>query len=308
MAASKINTFETNPQSPRYGRPLTYNITITTSTGMGQSIEVHYTRIIHIVDDPLESDMEGAPRLEKIFNRLMDLEKIVGGSAEMFWRNARPGYQGEVNEKYNMSTDVKKDMQNQLDEYEHNLRRFLILEGVKVSALQQNVADPKSNVDVQIQMISAATSIPKRILTGSERGELSSGQDSDEVNDYIQTRRDNHAEPHIVRPFVDRCIQLGILPKPKTGKYTVMWSDLFSKSEAQKVKIGLDRSTAIKNYVGTPMAEAVLPPSAFMEFCLGLDTDQIDLINEMVKDQVAEESQFMQDNPTSIETENIIPQ
>lgn len=305
---SLVNSYDQDTNSPRYGRPLTYNLKVTQVNGGGISIITHYSRVIHIVDDPLESDVEGAPRLEKVFNRLMDLEKLVGGSAEMFWRNARPGYTGEVDKDFQMTQPTKDGLRDQMDEMEHNLRRFLILEGVKINPLSQQIGDPKPNVEIQIQMISAVTGIPKRILTGSERGELSSGQDADEVAAYIQIRREDHAEPHIVRPFVDRLIELQILPKASTGVYTVMWADLFAKSEAEVVKIGMDRSTSIKNYVSTPMAETILPPAAFMEFCLGLSSDQIDLVNEMIDAQMTEEQQAIADNPNLDEFGNPINQ
>ena len=58
----------------------------------------------------------------------------------------------------------------QLDEYEHNLRRIFINRGISMESMSPQVSDPSSHVDIQIQMISAQTGIPKRILTGSERG------------------------------------------------------------------------------------------------------------------------------------------
>jgi hypothetical protein len=308
--SAPISKYEENPQSPRYGLPLIYSVTINKETGTTTvstnttstiTIDVHYSRVIHIVDDILESEVLGAPRLEIVFNRLMDLEKIVGGDAEMFWRGARPGYTGDVDPNYQMTETTKKDLKNQLDEYEHKLRRFLVMEGVKINALAPQISDPSSHVDIQIQMIAAAKGMPKRILVGSERGELSSGQDADEWKQYIASRREDHAEPHIVRPFVNRCIELGILPKPRTGSYTIKWEDLFAMSEADRVKIGKDRATAIKDYTSSP-ADSVMPPKAFLEFCLGLTTDQITLIEQMIAEQVNTEADAIQDQPDTEES------
>lgn len=299
--AASILQYETDPTNPRYGKPLFYNITISDSTAGSTTaqvvntttlttVKVHYTRILHVVDDVLENDIIGIPRLESVFNRLTDLEKIVGGDAEMFWRGARPGFQGKVDADYQMTPDSKKDLQDQIDEYENNLRRILVNEGVSLEALDQHISDPMSHVNVQISMISAVTGIPKRILTGSERGELSSNQDSQEYRTYVQTRRETFAETNIVKPFVNKCIELAIFPKPTTGKYSIVWSDLFARSEAEIVKIGLDRSAALKNYITTPMAEAVVPPDAFMEFFLGLSPDQIDIIQSMSESEMLREA------------------
>jgi len=252
------------------------------------TINVHYTRIIHIIDDALENEIVGIPRLEAIFNRLQDLEKIVGGDAEMFWRNARPGYQGIVEKDFTLTTEMRDALKEQIDEYEHNLRRMLINEGIKYEALVQTISDPKSHVDIQIQMISAVTGIPKRVLTGTECGELASSQDATEWRAWIQSRREDFAEPNIVRPFVNRCIELNILPKPKED-YSVLWSDLYAMSEAEVVKIGLDRATALKNYASVPMAETYVPPNAFMEYFLGLNDDQIELVRQMVDESLQKE-------------------
>lgn len=297
--SAKISSFETDTKNPRFGKPLMYSIGVSDSisgtTGSSTvepvvvAAEVHHTRVIHIIDDILENEVVGAPRLEAIFNRLCDLEKIVGGDAEMFWKNARPGFQGKVDPEFSMTPETKADLQNQIDEYEHNLRRMLINEGVTYEALQQLVADPANHVDIQLQMISAVTGIPKRILTGTERGELSSAQDASEWKSYVTGRRLDHGEPHIVRPFVDRMIEIGVLPKPVLTRYEVVWSDLYAMSEAERVKIGLDRSQSLKNYVTSPMAEAVVSPEGFRDLFLGLDDNQITILKQTELSEIEKE-------------------
>ena len=284
-----ISIYERDPNNPRYGMPVIYTISVADeSTNNTVTIRVHYTRVIHITDDPLESEVFGTPRLEAVFNRLMDLEKLIGGDAEMFWRGARPGYQGNVDKDYTMTSQTKEDLKDQIDEYEHNLRRIFINEGVDLKALATQVADPANHVDIQIQMISAVTGIPKRILTGSERGELASSQDTGEWLAYVQSRREEHAEPHILRPFVDRLVELGILPTPKK-RYSVDWKDLYSVSEKDRVAIGKDRAIALQSYTANPLAESVVPPDLFYELFLGFTGNQIELANTMRADQVNEE-------------------
>jgi hypothetical protein len=287
--SAKIDKFESDPNNPRYGMPLTYNIQVAdVASGSSMTIRVHYTRVVHITDDNLESDIYGIPRLEAVFNRLWDIEKLVGGDAEMFWRGARPGFQGMVDKDYTMTQATKDDLLEQLDEYENNMRRFLINEGVDIKTLAQQIADPANHLDVQLTCISAVTGIPKRILSGSERGELASTQDSGEWKTYVQSRREDHAEPHIIYPFVERLIELQILPKPSVD-YTVDWLDLFSISEKERVEIGKGRANAIREYTTNPTAEAIMPPDAFFEFCLGLSTQQIDLVHKMVAKGISEE-------------------
>jgi len=293
---AQITQWETNPNDPRYGKPLLYSLSIIESeTGISNTIRVHYSRIIHVVEDSLDSDIYGLPRLDVVFNRLMDLEKIVGGDAEMFWRNARPGYQGKVDDDYQMTTETKEDLQNQIDEYEHNLRRLLVTKGVSYESLSQVVSEPTAHVDIQIQMISSVTGIPKRILVGSERGELSSGQDADEWDSYVQNRRDEFAGPMIITPFVEFCIKYKILPEPSTKDWAIKWSDLFAESEKERIEIGAKRATALKDYLASPIAQSIVTPEAFLEFFLGLTNDQIDLINKMVSSEIKKELPFPED-------------
>ena len=285
-----ISKWETRTRNPRYGMPLLYDITATDVEGSSTSqIQVHYSRLLHVTGETLESEVLGTPRLEVVYNRLMDLEKLVGGDAEMFWRGARPGYGGVLDKDWDMDQQTKDDLKDQIDEYEHNLRRILIAKGMHFEPLAQQVADPKSHVDVQMQMISAVTGIPKRILTGSERGELASTQDKEEWLTFVKARREEYAEPVIVRPFIDRCVELGILPAAGEVGYTVKWEDLFAPSEKERVEIGKVRATALKEYAMSPMAEATIPPDAFLQYFLGLDKDDIDLILEMREAAMLEE-------------------
>lgn len=285
---AKIASHIKDPSDSRYGYPEFYNVEIVDlATKSSQTIQVHHTRVIHLTDNPLESEIYGTPRLQAVFNRLMDIEKIAGGDAEMFWRGARPGYHGKLDPDYQMTETTKEDLQDQVDEFEHNLRRILVNEGIDFEALAQQIADPEAHVKVQLQLISAETGIPQRILVGSERGELASSQDRSEWLTFIQARRQEHCEPRIIRPLVKKLIELGILPKVED--YTVMWADLFAQSEKARVEIGKDRALALRDYTLNPMAEAIVPPPAFMEFFLGLTTDQIELINEMRNAEISDE-------------------
>lgn len=287
--SAKIATYEQDPKNERYGLPTTYDISVSDATGGLSVLRVHYTRVLHILDDALESDIKGEPRLKKIYNRLMDLDKVLGGAGEMFWRGARPGFQGKIDKDFQLSKEQESALLDQIDEYEHHLRRFLLQEGVEWSALQSQVSSPANHFGIIMQAISSAMGIPLRILMGSERGELASTQDTEEWLAYIQTRRDEFAEISIVRPFIDRCIELKILPEPSTGDYSVKWSDLYAISERARVDIGKARANAIREYTYNPLSQEVMPQKAFLELCLGLSSDQIDLVTQMLEDSMNDE-------------------
>ena len=288
-----IDKWDTNERSKRFGKPLYYKISVqseglnpTTSKSAIKSkaytdtFLVHYSRVVHFTEDVLEDDVFGIPRLQVAFNRLMDLEKLIGGDAEMFWRGARPGYTGNVKPDYEMSQDMLDDLQDQIKEFEHNLKRVLVNEGVDYKSLEQQIADPESHVNVQIQMLSAVTGIPKRILVGSERGELSSAQDKQEWISYVTSRREEQNEPGILRPFIDHLIEYKIITAPKEGEYTVVWDKLFSLSDKEKVELGKNRAIALKEYSTNPAAQYMFPLPIFMKYYLGMDDNQISSIEE----------------------------
>jgi len=281
-----IQSYEENTTSSRYGLPLIYQITLTRDNSTAQTILVHHTRIIHITGDSLESDVFGNSTLEPIYNRLLDLEKIVGGSAEMYWRGARPGYAGKVDTGYKASPNLKAALDTQMEEYENNLRRIFINEGVDLKGLEQQFSDPVSHVLVQVQMISTITGIPMRILLGSERGELASGQDRDSWFDMIQMRREEYAEVQILWPFVDRMMEYGILPL--TEEYKVEWSELYSASDLSKATIGKVRAEALKAYNENLINAEVIPVKSFQKHFLGFNDEQIEDIQNTLEEQTLE--------------------
>jgi hypothetical protein len=187
-----------------------------------------------------------------------------------------------------MTQEDEDDLQDQLDEYEHNLRRFLIARGMDIQSLETQVSDPANHVDIQIQMISAQTGIPKRILTGSERGELASTQDITSWYSLLQARRENYNNSQILRPFIAKCQSFGVLPFAVDESYEIVWQSLFEKTDKEKADVGKIRAEAVNQYVSNPMAEVIIPPKAFYKYFLGLDAAQIEMI-ETLQDSAMKE-------------------
>jgi hypothetical protein len=294
-----ISKYVQDPGNPRYGMPELYTIRVsTTRTGGAEnsSLTVHHSRVLHVVNSPLEDEVFGTPMLEKVYNRLKDLEKLTGGSAEMFWRGARPGYQGKVDgENYELGDAEIEKFKTQLNEYEHNLRRFIMQEGITMEELASQVSSPTEHVNVQIQMISAATGIPQRILTGSERGELSSSQDKSAWLEVIQDRRQEYASPEIIQKLVDRLMQYGVLPK--VTKWEVLWSDLFAQSEKEKAEIGKTRADALKSYSQYGFSSMIMPPEQFFKIILGLSDEEVEAIQEAEQNELVQEQEGTEGMP-----------
>ena len=297
-----IVEWELNENNVRYGLPTIYSIKIgipgSTSTS---SVLVHHTRIVHSAYDTLEVEYLGTPTLKAVFNRLQDLEKITGGSAEMFWRGARPGYQSKIEEGYSLEPTDLAAFKEQVDEYENNLRRIITSKGISLDSLTAPLEKPTEYVAVQLQMISASTKIPKRILTGSERGELASTQDRNAWLEFIKAYRVGRATPVIVNPFIDRCILLGLLPKVD---YMIEWDDLFAPSEKERVKIGLDRARAFNEYLKQPLSIEILDPHKFIKFFLGFTNVESDMLLQDIDGNIVDELRLQEETINEEEIDN----
>lgn len=281
--SAKITTYETKTSDPRYGMPLMYEIQTTnpSSNTTNRSIRVHHSRVLHVVEDPLENEVLGTPRLEALFNRLQDLQKLLGGSAEMFWRGARPGYVAKADKDASFGGIDADAMKDQFDEFEHNLRRWLTVQGVEVEALAPQVSSPKDHIDVQIMMISIVTGIPKRILTGSERGELASTQDEKVWNNLIKDRMSVFAEPQILRPLINKLIECGVL-KTEKEDYILTWPKMSVMGEKEKADIAKMRAQAISEYLKTPGSDMLIPPEIWLRDEFGYTEQQIADIEDIV--------------------------
>ena len=283
--AAGIAAWDRDTGSRRYGKPMAYNLT--TLCGDEKKIEpVHWSRCIHIADGALTNDTFGTPRLQAVYNRLLDIEKVLAATGEGGWRIMNPSVIFSTREGYELPRpdarmpadmrqkmeDARDEQQAQIDELVHGLRRALALEGLEPHWQDTEMQDPSGAIDVYLKMISAGTGIPLRILTGSERGELGSSQDEANWASVIEARRTRHAEPLILRPLVNRLLWAGALPQAHGGVYAANWSvvQLPNPNEAaqradtyasalQKVGVQVDGKAFVETFVPD------LPESAVLE-------------------------------------------
>jgi hypothetical protein len=202
----------------------------------------------------------------------------------MFWRGAFPGMAFKVQDGATLSDAGRVALEEEIQSYLHDFQRYLKIQGLDVEQLTTQVADPEKHADVQIKFISIATGIPKRILEGSERGELASSQDSESWNNKCDYRRRNHCEPNILRPLINRLGEVGVLEVP--DEYHIEWPDLESQSDEAKAKVGKDRMEAIAKYADSPTAPLVVPPREFLADILELPQDKVERIMDALDDSV----------------------
>jgi len=248
--AVDVVKFEENAQDERFGLPLIYRIRID-RPGLPQSSglakEVHWTRIVHIVDRPLNGRLVSKPRLAPMYNLLDDILKVAGSSAETFWLVANRGMQVDIDKEMQLGAEDEAALSAELDEYQHQLRRTIRTRGVKINSLGTDPVDPNNVFMSLIGLLAAASNIPQRILLGAEAGQLASAQDRANWAEYIGRLQRTFAEPYVLLPFFQRMEGLGIIPKGLSEGLKYKWPDPFHQNPLEESQTMSAKARALVN-------------------------------------------------------------
>ncbi|MDX9779960.1 MAG: DUF1073 domain-containing protein [bacterium] len=264
----EIDSKETDQTSPRFGFPLTYTIKQEdVSSGMKTVVsrKVHWTRVLHVADNRVSSEVYGTPRMQRVYNSLLDLRKILGGSGEMFWRGGFPGLAFELGGDAGMqevSDETKEAMQENIADYFAGLDRSLLLENVQVKPLAPQVADPSGHIDMQLKAISLSIGVPYRVFMGAEQAKIASTQDKRTWNERIMKRQNKYLTPMLIRPWIDRFIAYGVLPMPAT--YYVDWPDREALTDKDVVEVAVKEVDAMAKYVQGNVSALMSPKDFFV--------------------------------------------
>ena len=279
-----IKETEKDASNPRFGMPTMYEVAIGNTTNQ----QVHWSRVLHVAENAESSPVYGTPRLESVYNQILDLRKVLGGSAEMYWRGAFPGMVFKLDPEIELSDSQKEDFKEQIRDYVHSLTRDLRVQGMEVEQLEPNIVSPEGHLLGLFQVLSASTGIPLRILLGSERGELSSTQDHENWISRVETRQMSFVEPEILRPFIRRMMGVGVLPVSES--YNVVWPSLYDMSDIDKVEVSKGKTEALVKYGSSVGAQTILPLQYFLELILGMEPDTVDEIVNEIEDQFDDEN------------------
>lgn len=234
---------ESDPSHPRYNKPVYYTLDfgdIDADSTDDDFKQVHWTRVIHVAEGSLETDLKGRPALKPIFNRLMDREKVIGASAEMFYTGADRKIIANVTEDFALpqyeDSAERQNFKEDLSRLINDLQQTMVGTGMDFEVLGGQEVDPSGVVDQIDASIAANTGIPKNKLQGNEMGERSTAQDRLNWFDTIQSRQTNLGLPKFVRQTIDRLIRFGGLPDPVGEDYNARFPDLFEQTESDKTE------------------------------------------------------------------------
>lgn len=271
---AQILQWEDDPSSPRYAMPKMYGIESGVNwpgAGAGRvRLKVHHSRVIHVAERAMEDPSIGTPRLQRVFNRLFDLDKLLGGGAEIYWKNAAMMINFNADAGTEYDDESRHELRTQFEELMHGLTRYTRTQGVTAEQLSPGMqGDPAGLIDKQLDFIAGATGIPKRILIGSERGELASSQDETAWSNRIMERREQHAGPNMLAPLIDKLMRLGCLP---SADYDIEWPEDDTLGEQARAEIAKTKAETISTYLSVPGAEAIATDAEVREW-VGLEGD-----------------------------------
>jgi hypothetical protein len=280
---AEIQSTVSNIEDIRYGRPEYYNLNLE-----GKATKAHWTRIIHIAEDLNTNETLARPRLEPVYNSCLDIKKVRASSAEMYYLGAFPGFSLEA--LPGEDVDILSNLSSLKDESENwlmGLQRVFAAEGISLKDHAPQVVDPTQQIIIQIDSICIVIKCPRRIFTGSERGELASSQDERAWASRMQFRRLRYLTPRVIVPFVDRLIWLGVLPTPKS--YRATWPELEWLGELQKAERVRILTEALVKYVQGGV-DSLIAPIDFLVRFIGLSNAEAEEIVEAAKEFQEEET------------------
>lgn len=274
-----IEEIEEDDASPRLGQPLYYKILLNkveqTTTGKAtkakkQELMVHWSRIHHFADFKTNSNLYGTPRQKPVWNRLMSLRMLLGGSAEMFWKGAFPGFSFEIDPTVASEAKINSTkLREEFTRYANGLQRYLAIVGLTTKSLAPQVASPKDHIAEQLRAIAMTGGYPLRVFMGSEVGKLASDQDTKRWNGRRHHRQKRTLTPFMLRPVAVRLMQAGVVPKP--NRLLIDWPDLNAPSSKERSEVGRKMMDALMKYI-TAGGGQIMAPVDFLIEVFGFTT------------------------------------
>ena len=268
-----VSEWDTDPTSEDYGYPRMYryiSLPVGKATNApAREIKVHPDRVIILCERAVDGLLtNGYSMLKKGYNDALDLEKVSGGAAEGFLKNASRQLNfnfskevdlGDIAKLYNVEIDqLANAMDEQVKKLNQSTDSSVIMQDGNVSVLSVAPADPSSSFNTSLSKFAASIPIPVKVLIGQITGERASTEDN---KDWAKTRmtRRNGFLTFVIESLIERLWKIGIIDPPKGEVITVSWSDLLAPSYAEKLDNAnklADVATKTTNALGVPVIKA----------------------------------------------------
>ncbi|STR71945.1 gp5 [Raoultella ornithinolytica] len=186
--------WDSDPESETFGDVTMYSF-IELSVGNnkdarpGRIINVHPDRVIILAEGSDDGSMtSGRSMLEEGFNKLLDLEKVSGGGAEGFLKNASRQLNFNFSSKTNFAqlaralgvteAELSNAMDDQVRRLNDSTDSAVMMQEGDASVLSVAVADPEPTWRTALNEFCATVPIPVKVLIGMQTGERASTEDA----------------------------------------------------------------------------------------------------------------------------------
>lgn len=245
-----VSEWDTDPDSETFGQPKMYSFTELPVEGQqggapARQIIIHPDRVIILAegaDDGLLTS--GVPLLRPGYNKLLDIEKVSGGSSEGFLKNASR----QLNFAFSEKTDFRAlaaalgvadgDLADALNEQVVRLNQSTdaatFMQAGSAEVLSVAAADPEPTWRTSLSEFCSTIPMPVKILIGQVTGERASSED---MKDWARTRmsRRNGFLSEVIETLVRRFWAIGLIAPAANDEITVSWSDLLAPSQADRI-------------------------------------------------------------------------
>lgn len=289
---------------PRYNKPVEYTLNFADPdedvTDQEHWEDVHWERCVHVAEGKIASELKGTPRLQPVYNRLDDLEKVLGSSAEMFWSGADEKYHLNIDtdDTQRIDSDALDQLDTEVKKLVHDMEKAIKTFNTDLEVIGGQEVNPEGVVTELLKFISGATGIPKRILTGSEQGELASSQDKANWFRTVSSRQDRFVIPEIVRPVIERLQQFGVL---KSVEIEIEWPNLFELTKQEEASIWEKRANAISTLSKGKSFASAEDLFEFMKEGNTPDFEETEPMQPIPKDTMQEEFERGQQGAVGVE-------
>lgn len=268
-----IKSLVVDKNSPRWGLPLTYIIKFSEASDLPdfaaanlpkKDTVVHWTRVIHASDGLLTSKYMGVPRLENVYNYILNIQKILGADGEGFWQCGFPGLSVESHPNIERPNIDEEKVRKALYDYFNRMQRSIISGGLTVRSLQVQLEDASPHFRTQMEAIAIAKGVPLRKLMGSEQGKLASEEDTTSWNSSVLRRNVRYTTHHLVLQTLHRFAAFGAI-RPWEKDLTVSWPDPNTPTDNAKANIALKNTQAMGLFVSNGGFLVMHPVDFFIE-------------------------------------------
>lgn len=258
----EVTAWDTDLTSDRYGQPVMYQFKeasyFTPDSEPARIIQIHWSRVFIFAEGSQSGCMnDGIPMLRAGYNYLVNLEKVDGGSAEGYLKNASR----QIAFNYDKDVDVAQSIKGAaggtvtvaeaLNDKVANLNKSIdgaiVMQGGQADILSVSVPDPEPTWRINANEFACSVQLPFTILFGQQTGRLASDQDKIDYANRCASRR-----VRVLTPMLEQLLAwLATFGAIDQAAYVIEWDDLLSQSDAEKVANAKGLAEVNKAMLGT---------------------------------------------------------